>query len=124
MPMHVMVDWERQHEEMILVTWQTDDDHGQLAWVVGKPHSDNLDDERRAIEKEIAKETTPFPGSKMPLYRFIVSELLQTHRSIHGSPERPTSIDEPIKDGCCDSLIAAAHALIAAKLDPHEDTAA
>lgn len=120
------VDWEHQAAEMILVTWQTDDDRGQIAWVVGRPQDDNADDERRAIEKAVAAALAVTGDSEIQLYRLIFTEQPSDVRGIWGSPERPTTVDAlvGVGDETFEAVIAAAHRLVEAKLDPHEDTAA
>jgi|GEM_PF-6525570 len=136
----VTVDWERQAEETILVTYRVGDHGDSFAFFVGRAQDDNMDDERRALEqtvvaaRELIGETRPpttYRGNVIaegaPLYRLIISEGPPANvRALFGSPQNPINIqaDGDDQDEHSAAVIAAAHALVEAKLDPHEDTAA
>ena len=69
-----------------------------------------------------------FAGRKIAdgakLFRLIVTEEPAKVRAIYGSPGNPINVDADGHDELATAIVQAAHALVAAKFDPHEDTAA
>ena len=125
--MLVTVDWETQSEEMILVSYQIGEDfRDSTGFIVGRPMHDNADDERRVLEKAVAAARAVVGEHDQPLFRLIVDEQFRNVRAIWGSPQQPVHVDAAFESGdeLPTAVIAAAHALVEAKLDPHEDTAA
>jgi hypothetical protein len=132
----VTIDWERQTTEQILVTYRIGDHADSIAFEVGKPIQDNLDDERAALAKAVdaAREVvgverppTVYGGRKIAdaavLFRLIITEDPAKVRAIYGAPGNPINHDAEGLDEPALAVIAAAHALVAAKLDPEQDTA-
>lgn len=137
----VVVDWERQSEEMILVKYQIGDHADSTGFIVGRPLGDNCDDERKKLTEAMeaarfvldqTSEPTMFKGRMIAegkkLFRLIITEnappLASMARAIWGSPQSPVHADAVADDEIAGAVIRCAHALIEAKLDPHEDTAA
>jgi hypothetical protein len=125
----VTVDWEKQSTEQILVRYQIGDHADAIAFDVDKPVGDDADEQRRVLVKAIdaAREVigidrppTVYAGRKIAdgvkLFRLIITEEPAKVRALYGAPGNPIAEDADGIDDAAAAIVAAAHALVEAKL--------